>query len=101
NVTAEFERFYRYEAEMEVLVTSSDHISCISFPQEYLKSFRILHFVPEPLNNNTLNGEVRFNFLPSDNRQVSIYLVTKTYGKISGTMKVNQTGIPLHHYIYP
>jgi len=102
NVKAEYERFYRYETEMKVLVESSDHIASLSFPQQYLKNFRIIHFVPEPLNNSTANNEVTYNFLPSDNHVVSVYIISETYGPIGGTMKVNGTdNINLNHFIYP
>jgi hypothetical protein len=102
NVKAEFERFFRYETEMKVLVESSDHISSISFPQKYLKDFRIIHFVPEPFNNNTTGNEVRYNFLKGQNKIVSVYLVPKSYGSIDGSLKVNETIVlNLDHFIFP
>lgn len=102
NIKAEYERFFRYETEMKVLVESSNHISSISFSQQYLKDFRIVRFVPEFDNNNTTENEVRYNFLPGQNRIVSVYLIPKNYGAIAGTMKVNDTNnITLNHFIYP
>ena len=102
NIKAEFERFFRYETEMKILVESGDHISSISFPQQYLKDFRIIHFVPEPVNNNTSDNEVRYNFLAGQNKIVTVYLVPKTYGSINGTMKVNETTVlNLNHFIFP
>lgn len=102
NIKAEFERFYRYETEMKVLVESGEHISSISFPQQYLKDFRIIHFVPDPANNNTTGNEVKYNFLPHENKIVTVYLVPKHYGSLSGAMKVNErTIINLNHFIFP
>ena len=102
NIRAEFERFFRYETEMKILVESGDHISSISFPQQYLKDFRIIHFVPEPVNNNTSGNEVRYNFLAGQNKIVSVYLVPKTYGSINGSIKVNETSVlNLDHFIFP
>lgn len=102
NTKVEFEHFFRYDVEMKVLVQSSDHIASISFPQQYLKNLSIVRFVPQPVNNNTLNNTIRFNFLPADNHMVSIYLTPTDYGKISGTMIVNGTNnIKLDHFIYP
>jgi hypothetical protein len=99
---AEYEHYFRYETEMKMLVQSPKHIGSISLSQEYLKKFRIVRFVPEPVDNNTLNNEVRYNFLPAENHIVSIYMISKDYGSISGTMKVNETDkINLHHFIYP
>ncbi len=102
NIKAAYERFFRYETEMKVLVESSDHISSISFSQQYLKDFRIVRFVPEFDNNNTTENEVRYNFLAGQNRIVSVYLIPKHYGAIVGTMKVNENvNFNLNHFIYP
>lgn len=101
-IKADYERFFRYETEMKVLVESTNHISSISFSQQYLKDFRIVRFVPEPFNNNTTKKEVRYNFLPGENHIVSVYLIPKDYGRIGGIMKVNETNnINLNHFIYP
>jgi hypothetical protein len=102
NSEVQYEQFFRYEVEMKVLVQSKDHISSISFPGQYLKNFRIVRFVPEPANNNSTNGTVKYNFLPSENNIVSIYMVTKGYGSIGGTMKVNEKdNFQLNHFIFP
>lgn len=102
NIKAEFERFFRYETEMRVLVESSDHISSISFPQQYLKDFRIIHFVPEPVNNNTVGHEVRYNFLAGQNKIVSVYLIPQGFGSVKGSMNVNETTVlNLDHFIFP
>ena len=102
NVTAEFEKYYRYETEMMVLVEATDHIGSIAFPQEYLKKFRIVRFVPEPENNTTVSNHISYNFLPGENKMVTMYIVPKSYGAINGTMKVNgSNNINLQHFIYP
>lgn len=98
----EYERFFRYETEMMIRIESGTHISTISFPQEYLKDFRIVRFEPEPFSNTTSQHEVVYNFLPGQNLMVSIYLIPKTYGAISGTAKVNGTSnFNLNHFIFP
>lgn len=102
SIKAEYERFFRYETEMKVLIESSNHISSISFSQQYLKDFRIVRFVPEFDNNNTTENEIRYNFLPGQNRIVTVYLIPKHYGAIGGTMKVNDNNkFNLNHFIYP
>ena len=103
NITATYESFYRYDAEMKIVIeSSSDHISQISFPQQYLKNFEILRFIPEPDNNVTSAGEVIYNYLPAQNRVVSIYLTPTNKGSIKGDMKVNgMNTFSLHHFIYP
>jgi hypothetical protein len=102
NSKGEYERFWRYEVEMKVLIESKDHIASISFPEQYLKKFRIVRFVPEPENNNTINNAVRYNFLPSENHTVSIYMISKDYGPIKGPLTVNERdNLNINHFIYP
>lgn len=101
-IKAEFEQFFRYDVEMKILLEATEHIGSISLPQEYLKDFREVRFVPEPVNSNTINTEVLYNFLPGTNRIVTIYLKPEKYGTISGTLKVNGTSnFNLSHFIYP
>ena len=103
NIKATYERFFRYEAEMKIVMeSSSDHISNISFPQHYLKNFKLIRFVPEPEQNITTANVVIYRFMPSLNRVVTIYLTPKNRGTIQGDMKVNGiNNFSLHHYIYP
>jgi len=87
---------------MKILVESGEHISSITFPQQYLKDFKIVQFVPAPQNNYTSKHEIKYNFLPGQNLIVSIYLVPKNFGAVAGTMKVNETNsIQLNHFIFP
>jgi hypothetical protein len=82
--------------------SADEHISTISLPQKYLKDFRVIRFVPEPVNSNTTIDDIKYNFPPAENHIVSIYLMPKTTGSINGLMKVNTSNqIPLHHFIYP
>jgi hypothetical protein len=103
NIKATYERYFRFEAEMKIIVESaSDHVSQISLPQAYLKNFKLLRFVPEPHHNTTAAGEVIYEFLPGQNRIVAIYLTPTNHGQIDGDMKVNGTNVfSLHHFIYP
>ena len=101
-VNVEYERFFRYQTEMKILVKSKEHISTISFPQTYLKKFKLIRFMPEPESNSTTAREIVYSFLPEENHIVSIYLETENYGNISGLVKINgKDSIPLQHYIYP
>jgi hypothetical protein len=101
-VSVEFERFFRYEAEMDIRIQSSEHIASVTLPQQYIKNFRTLRFEPEPENTTTINDGVVYNFLPGNNRILTIYLDPKSYGTISGTLKVNGTSnFNLNHFIYP
>lgn len=103
NIKAEYERFFRYEAEMKIRLQSGDeHIAHIALPQQYVQNFRIVRFEPQPENNQTVADNIVFRFLPEQNRIVSIYLVPKSTGAVSGVMQVNgRHQYPLHHFIYP
>ena len=102
NSSIEFDRFFRYETEMKILVQSKDHIASISFPDQYLKNFRIVRIVPEPVNNNTVQNSIKFNFLPAENRLTTVYLVPKDYGTVAGVMKINEKeNFTLNQFIYP
>jgi hypothetical protein len=88
---------------MQILVESSaEPITNISFPQAYLKNFRLLHFVPEPLFNQSTPADVIYHFQGGQNRIISVYLVPKNYGSFKGVMRVNSKhNINLEHFIYP
>ena len=101
-VNVEYERFFRYQTEMKILVKSGEHISTISFPQRYLEKFKLIRFMPEPDANNTAGEETIYHFLPGQNHIVSIYLETQSYGNISGLMTINgKDPFQLQHFIYP
>ena len=102
NYCIEYERYFRYETEMKILVQSTQHIASLSFPQQYVKEFRMLRIEPGPDNNVTTNAEVVYNFLPGNNRIVTVYLIPKDYGKIEGYMKINGANTTqLNHFIFP
>jgi hypothetical protein len=102
NSSINYQRFYRYETEMKILVESKDHIASISFPDEYLKKFRIVRFVPEPTNNNTIHRSIKYNFLPAENHIVSVYVIAKDYGSAAGVMKINEKEtFTINQFIYP
>jgi hypothetical protein len=85
-----------------VIESSADHISQLSFPQQYLKNFKVLRFIPEPYYNVTSKDDVIYSFLPSQNHIVSIYLTPTNHGEIEGILKVNGVNsFSLHHFIYP
>src|SRR6476619_1410420 len=73
-VKVEYERFFRYQTEMKIVVKSKEHISTISFPQAYLKKFKLIRFMPEPESNSTKGKETVYSFLPEENHTLSIYL---------------------------
>ena len=81
NFTTEFDKFLRYEAEMKILVQSTNEaIQNISLPKEYIKNFRILRFVPEPLNNYGTGNDVTYNFSAGQQSIITIYMIPQEYG---------------------
>lgn len=100
---AEYDKFFRYETEMKIVIESpASDISTISLPQAYLKKFRMVRFVPDPLDNITNSEDVVFNFQGTQNHIVTIYMVPKSYGTINANMRVNSLDpIQLSHFIYP
>ncbi len=102
-IKVEYERFFRYETEMKILVQSSaEPITTISFPQSYLKDFRLIRFVPEPHYNQSTPADVLYYFQGGQNQIVSVYLIPKDYGPVKGDMRVNNNHIiHLDHFIYP
>ncbi len=101
SVKAEYERFYRYEKEMQIRVTSAGHMPQISLPQDYLKHFRVVRIIPEPEQRLAENGNIVYRFGGTDNRSVSIYVIAQTYGNLRGTMAVNNQEFSIHHFIFP
>jgi len=98
----EYERFYRYEKEMQVLISSpTSHVAEIALPQQYLKNFRVVRIIPEPEHRLAIGPNIVFQFGGNSNRLVTIYAVPQTYGSISGIMAINNQPITLHHYIFP
>lgn len=101
-IETEFERFYRYEKEMQLSIKSpAEHMAQIALPQEYLSKFRVVRIIPEPEHRLAIGQNIVFQFGGNSNRQVTIYAIPQTYGSISGEMAVNNQQFSLHHYIFP
>jgi hypothetical protein len=101
-ITAEYERFFRYETEMKVVLKSNEHIGSVSLPQQYIQHFRLVHFEPQPENNHSSGNDIVYNFLPENNRIVTIYMIPKDFGTIEGEMRINGAdNIQLDHFIFP
>jgi hypothetical protein len=104
NITIESQRFYRYEARMELKIdvpdTDSDR-TVISLPSHYLKDFEIESIVPEPESNSISNDKVNYVFKGSGNLNVTFYLVPQKVGKLEGTLGVNEHAFLLNHFIFP
>jgi hypothetical protein len=102
--TVTFDRFYRFEAQMAVSV-SSDHKAgddlVISLPVRYLKEFKIESILPEPDENVFNSSHIEFRFRGTGPTNVTFYLVPRKVGSIDGAIQVNGNQFALHHFIYP
>lgn len=96
-----FERFYRYEKEMQITFTAAQHMPQISLSQDYLKNFRVVRIIPEPEHRLALADNIVYQFGGNNNRLVTIYAIPQTYGALSGAMAVNNQEFSLHHFIFP
>ncbi|MGV3657459.1 MAG: hypothetical protein ACO1NX_05875 [Chitinophagaceae bacterium] len=100
-VSVEYDRFYRYEKEMQIDLTSARHMAQVGFPQQYLKHFRIVRIIPEPEQQLASSGNIVFRFSGTDNRHISVYAVPETYGSLRGSVVVNNQVFSIHHFIFP
>ncbi|MBD0289576.1 MAG: hypothetical protein ICV79_29775 [Flavisolibacter sp.] len=99
-----YDKYYRHEARMELKVdahTTDSSQMVISFPNEYLKKFRVESILPEPKENKLNGDQVSYYFLGSAGMSIVFYLVPQEIGTIHGSMNVNNSQFPLHHFIYP
>lgn len=99
----EFQRFYRFEARMEVKIELIDfeNSNVISFPKEYLKEFQIESITPSTESTNFKGSRSEFVFDGPGNGIVTFYLIPRKVGSIAGDVLVNDERFELNHFIYP
>ena len=99
----EYERFYRFEAQMEVKIEllEFENSNVISFPKAYLKEFQIESITPSTESTNFKGDRSEFVFDGPGNGIITFYLTPRTVGKISGELLVNGERFELSHFIYP
>lgn len=102
-ITVESERFYRYDAPMQVKISAagSDNNITVAFSNDYLKHFELRSIVPEPAENQITNNQIRYSFDATGDADITFYFVPKSRGSISGSLHVNDQQFELKHYIYP
>lgn len=99
----EYQRFYRFEARMEINVELTDfgNSNVISFPKEYLKNFQIESITPEAESTNFKGDRSEFVFNGPGNGSVTFYLIPRKVGSIEGEIAVNGERFKLSHFIFP
>ncbi|HEV7330568.1 MAG TPA: hypothetical protein VGN63_05960 [Flavisolibacter sp.] len=103
NAKVEYQRFYRYEAEMpmQIFVRNVHGPATISLPESYVKQFKILRIIPEPQEYFIQSGYVSYIFNASSDFLASFYIRPENPGIIEGVIHVNNTPVSLQHLIYP
>jgi hypothetical protein len=102
-VEIEFQRYYRFEAPMDVKVEMKSNTvgNTISFPSGYLKNFKIESIVPEPSENKFNGDQVEYYFDGGGRILVTFHFIPQTIGNIAATINVNQKPVTISHFIYP
>jgi len=103
NVVFHHERFYRYEARMEVKIemVGTSRGGVVSFPNRYLNNFKVEAITPSPNTTKIDNDNVIYFFDGSGNMQLTFYLVPQAFGTINGSVEVNGHPFAVNHFIYP
>lgn len=103
DISIEYHRFLRRNAEMEIKFESmgNSSIDSVTIPQQYLKNFKLEQIVPEPEHTRTSKGNIIYTFDAEDDNSVVIYLTSKKTGSVDGLWLVNSNNFQLSHFIYP
>lgn len=103
-ITVESERFYRFQAPMELKITATNTSSndlIVAFPNDYLKNFEVKSIVPEPSENRFTNDQVQYVFDATGAADIAFFLIPHSRGTISGSLNVNDQSFQLSHFIFP
>ena len=103
NTKLDYQRFHRQEARMDLKVelNNPDTVFTISFPNQYLKNFKVESILPEPTETKIANDQVNYYFNGQGQANVAFYLVPQKPGNINGSIRVNENQFALSHFIYP
>lgn len=103
SASIDYQRFYRFEAIMELKVEllASGNSNVISFPKSYLKDFEIESITPSTETTNFKGERSEFVFNGPGNGIITFYLVPRKVGSIEGEIFVNNDRFEVNHFIYP
>jgi hypothetical protein len=103
-VRIDYERYFRFGTVMKMEFTdgSGGPRTEVIFPTDYLSRFDVQSVVPEPLETEILDGQVKYIFATgSARRKVFFYLEPNTPGTAKGSIAVNSQHIHLSQFIFP
>jgi hypothetical protein len=103
SASIEYQRFYRYEARMEVKIEllQFENSNVVSLPKDYLKNFEIESVNPTPESTNFKGDESQFVFNGPGNGIITFFLVPRKVGSVDGELSVNNDRFQVSHFIYP
>jgi hypothetical protein len=103
NCSVEYEQYLRYEGEAEITFKIDDVKDSVSLeiPQRYMEYIDIKSITPLPYGNRTVNGLTTWYFHASGQANIHCNVMAKKPGRITTTIKVNQTPFNIAHQIYP
>lgn len=100
--TIGFERFGRFESQMEIKVnTNTRGLVEIKIPQPYLRKMEVDKIVPLPDKQKIENDKLVLTFPASDIAELTVYLLPQKTGAISTSIEVNGKKFDVSHFIYP
>lgn len=102
DISFRYERFVRYEHGFRFQFQSAgESMDTVSIPQVYLKVFRLMKVVPEPLKEITSPGYLNFVFEGRRNAVITFYLNPIKTTRVSTAIKVNSHIFQISQIIYP
>jgi hypothetical protein len=100
----DYERFFRFGTAMQMEFTdeSGSPRTEIIFPTDYLSRFDVQSIVPEPIETEIMEGQIKYVFATgSARRKVFFHLEPNTPGTAKGLIAVNSENIHLSQFIFP
>lgn len=100
-IDVDYERFGRYEHEMELKFQSTgENIGSVSMPQDYVKNFKLSKIVPEPEKQIAASGYINYIF-EGENHLIIFYMDPVQRKNVQGVLKVNAYSFLIKQTIYP
>jgi hypothetical protein len=99
-----FERFFRQEARMSLEISihsAPGNKTIVSFPNQYLKDFRIESILPEPRENRLEGNRIDYVFEGSAPMELVFYVIPQKIGSQEGEVRINDVSFQVAHFIYP
>jgi hypothetical protein len=103
NIEIKYQHFGRYEAafELRIAATVDTHGLLVAVPQSYLAAMEVDKIIPQPGVQKIENDQLILMFDANHRAEITVYLIPKTTGKVSGDIAVNATRFSITHFIYP